>query len=89
LEIALRLNKLAFMNYCQGKMTNAEQIYSWAIASTAKSAGEQSLLAASCLFDYSRVLRSTGKQADAETMDNTAQAILRRSISQSAARSLP
>lgn len=89
LEIALRLNKLAFMNYCQGKMTNAEQIYSWAIASTAKSAGEHSLLAASCLFDYSRALRSTGKQADAETMDNTAQAILRRSISQSAARSLP
>lgn len=89
LEVALRLNKLAFMNYCQGKMANAEQIYSWAVACTAKSAGEQSLLAASCLFDFSRVLRSTGKQSDAETMDNTAQAILRRSISQNAARSLP
>ncbi|HNB22591.1 MAG TPA: tetratricopeptide repeat protein [Candidatus Melainabacteria bacterium] len=89
LEIALRLNRLAFMNYCQGKMANAEQIYTWAVASTAKSAGEKSLLAASCLFDFSRVLRSTGKQADAEAMDNTAQAILRRSISQNAARSLP
>ena len=89
LEVALRLNKLAFMCYCQGKLANAEQIYSWAVASTARSAGEQSLLAASCLFDFSRVLRSTGKQADAETMDNTAQAILRRSISQNAARALP
>lgn len=89
LEIALRLNRLAFLNYCQGKMANAEQIYSLAVACTAKSAGEQSLLAASCLFDFSRVLRSTGKQSDAETMDNTAQAILRRSISQNAARFLP
>lgn len=89
MEVALRLNYLAFLLYCQGKMQNAEKIYSWAVASTAKAAGEQSLLAASSLIDFSRVLRSTGKQSDAETMDNTAQAILRRSISQNAARSLP
>ena len=89
MEVALRLNYLAFLLYCQGKMPNAEKIYSWAVASTAKAAGEGSLLAASSLIDFSRVLRSTGKQSDAETMDNTAQAILRRSISQNAARSLP
>lgn len=89
LEVALRLNYLAFLLYCQGKMANAERIYSWAVASTAKAAGEQSLLAASSLIDFSRVLRSTGRQNDAETMDNTAQAILRRSISQNALKSLP
>lgn len=89
LEVAFQLNHLAFLCYCQGKMSNAEKIYSWAVASTAKAAGEQSLLAASSLFDFSRVLRSTGRQSDAETMDSTAQAILRRSISQNAARSLP
>lgn len=89
LEVALRLNYLAFLLYCQGKLANAERIYSWAVATTAKAAGEQSLLAASSLIDFSRVLRSTGRQNDAETMDNTAQAILRRSISQNAARSLP
>lgn len=89
LEVALRLNHLAFLCYCQGKLGNAEKIYSWAVASTAKAAGEQSLLAASSLFDFSRVLRSSGRQADAETMDNAAQAILRRSISQNAAKSLP
>lgn len=89
LEVAFRLNHLAFLCYCQGKMSNAEKIYSWAVAATAKAAGEQSLLAASSLFDFSRVLRSTGRQSDAETMDSTAQAILRRSISQNAARSLP
>ncbi|MCC7530829.1 MAG: tetratricopeptide repeat protein [Candidatus Melainabacteria bacterium] len=89
LEVALRLNYLAFLCYCQGKLGNAEKIYAWAVASTAKAAGEQSLLAASSLFDFSRVLRSTGRQTDAETMDNTARAILRRSISQSAAKSLP
>jgi len=89
LEVAIRLNYLAFLCYCQGKLGNAEKIYSWALASTAKAAGEQSLLAASSLIDYSRVLRSTGRQSDAETMDSTAQAILRRSISRSAIRSLP
>jgi tetratricopeptide (TPR) repeat protein len=89
LEVAFRLNHLAFLCYCQGKMSNAEKIYSLAVASTAKAAGEQSLLAASSLFDFSRVLRSTGRQSDAETMDSTAQAILRRSISQNATRSLP
>ncbi len=89
MEVALRLNDLAFLCYCQGKMSNAEKIYSWAVASTAKSAGEQSLLAAASLADFSKVLRSTGRQSDADTMDNTSQAILRRSISQNAARSLP
>jgi len=89
MEVALRLNYLAFLCYCEGKLKNAEKIYSWAVASTAKAAGDQSLLAASSLFDFSRVLRSTGRQSDAETMDNTAQAILRRSISANAARSLP
>ncbi|MBA3992660.1 MAG: hypothetical protein C0469_03975 [Cyanobacteria bacterium DS2.3.42] len=89
LEVAVRLNYLAFLCYCQGKMSNAEKIYSWAVASTAKASGEQSLLSAASLFDFSRVLRSTGRQSDAETMDSTAQAILRRSISQNAARSLP
>lgn len=89
LEVALRLNYLAFLCYCQGKLANSEKIYSWAVAATAKSAGEQSLLAASSLLDFSRVLRSTGRQSDAENFDNTAQAIVRRSISQNAAKALP
>ncbi|MBC7997068.1 MAG: tetratricopeptide repeat protein [Leptolyngbya sp.] len=89
LEIAYRLNDLAFANYCQGKIDRAEKIYSWAVASTASSAGEASMLAVASLIDYSRALRSGRHQQEADFMDDTAQALLRRNIAADASRFNP
>lgn len=89
LEIAYRLNDLAFANYCQGKIDRAEKIYSWAVASTASAAGEGSMLAVASLIDYSRALRSGRHQQEADFMDDTAQALLRRNIAANASRFNP
>lgn len=89
LEIAYRLNDLAFANYCQGKIDRAERIYSWAVASTASAAGEKSMLAAASLIDYSRALRSGRHQQEADMMDDAAQALLRRNMAANASRFNP
>ncbi len=75
LEIALRLNDLAFLCFCQGKIENAVTIYHWALASTAGATGEQSVLSAACLNDFAKVLRSSGDSIQSGRMQDTASAI--------------
>lgn len=79
LEIALKLNYLAFLSYSLGRVKDAERFYAWAVADTALSSGDTVLLA-SCLTDYGRVLRSSGRPAEAERMETNAQSILRRAV---------
>lgn len=78
LEIALKLNDVAFAAYCHGRISEAEQIYKWALAATSGATGTQSTLSACCLNDYATVLRSSGKSAEAQALSSTAQAILRK-----------
>jgi tetratricopeptide (TPR) repeat protein len=80
LEVALRLNDLAFMLYRQNKMATALTVYTWALASTAASTGESSILSASSMIDVSRLLRSTGRAADAERFESNARAIARQDL---------
>ena len=76
LEISLKLNDLAFLCYCQGKIDNAVNIYHWALASTAGATGKQSTLSAACLTDFATVLRSTSQAAEAGKMLESANSIL-------------
>jgi tetratricopeptide (TPR) repeat protein len=76
LEISLKLNDLAFLCYCQGKIDNAVNIYHWALASTAGATGKQSTLSAACLTDFATVLRSTSQAAEAGKMLESASSIL-------------
>lgn len=89
LEVALRLNDLAFLLYSHGRMADAERSYGWALASIAGAAGEHSPLFGASLVDYARVLRSLGRKAAADQMDECAQAIFRRALTRQAARALP
>lgn len=89
LEIALRMNYLAFLAYSYGRVSDAATFYAWALADTAAASGEESMLAATCLTDYGRVLRSQGKGADAERMEAAAQRIIRRSMAKQAALAKP
>lgn len=89
LEMALRLNDLAFMCYSQGKIQTALKIYYWALASTVHSSGEQSLLAAASMTDMSSLLALTGRGTDAENMKNNAYTIWRRHLTISRSRLLP
>ena len=57
LEIARRLNELAFLCYCQGKLQDALTVYRWALSSTEHATGERSVLSAACLTDYEKVRR--------------------------------
>lgn len=89
LEVAFRLNYLAFLCYCHGRINDAEKVYAWALAATSRSSGEQSLLVAASLTDYSRVLRSVGRTPEAERMERSAHSLLRRASARQAALSLP
>lgn len=89
LEIALRINYLAFLAYSYGRVADAATFYAWSVADTAASCGEESMLAATCLTDYGRVLRSSGKGADAERMEASAQRIIRRALARQAALAKP
>lgn len=89
LEIALRMNYLAFLAYSWGRVSDAATFYAWALADTAAASGEESMLAATCLTDYGRVLRSQGKGAEAEQMEAAAQRIIRRTLSRQAALAKP
>lgn len=66
LEIAQRLNELAFASYCQGKLEDASAFYAYALDSTLHATGERSLFTAATLKDYERVLRSLGQTSQAE-----------------------
>lgn len=89
LGIALRMSYLAFLAYSFGRVGDAAKFYAWSVANTAASCGEESLLTASCLTDYGRVLRSAGKQSEAELMESSAQRIIRKSLSKQAALARP
>lgn len=89
LESALRLNYLGFLCYSEGKIDEAQKIYAWALAATALSCGQESTLAACCLDDYARVLRSAGRRPEAEQYESTAQKIVSGALVKQSALSLP
>ncbi len=89
LEVALRLNDLAFMLYCQGKIDTALKVYYWALAATAGSTGETSLLAAGNMTDLSKVLRLRGRASEAQKLEVIAKAIVRRDLIEKRSRLLP
>jgi len=66
---------LAFLYYSQGKLEDARTVYQWALASTKGAVGEQNILVAACLTDYSNVLRSLGLTAEANKMAEKVQEI--------------
>ncbi|MBS2003735.1 MAG: tetratricopeptide repeat protein [Cyanobacteria bacterium SZAS LIN-5] len=79
-EVALRLNYLALQCLSYGKTDQALVLYSWALATTARTAGERSMLAACCLNDYARVLRASSDSQTATQYENDAAAIVRSNI---------
>ncbi|MCA9801386.1 MAG: tetratricopeptide repeat protein [Cyanobacteria bacterium HKST-UBA02] len=89
LEVALRLSDLAFMCFSQGKTDTALKIYYWALASVAQSSGEQSLLAAASMADFTRVLRLAGHASEADEMKSNIKAILRRDLLERKSKLLP
>lgn len=89
LEAALRLNYLAFLNYCHGRVDDSAKFYAWALSSISAATGEQSPLLATALADYARVLRSSGQLASAEKVEADAYAILKQSMAKRAASLIP
>jgi tetratricopeptide (TPR) repeat protein len=89
LEIALQLNYLGLLCYSEGKVEDAEKIYAWALAATALSSGEQSMLAGACLNDYARVLRSSGNPPKAKECEQDADSNFTRALMRQAAVSMP
>ncbi len=89
LEVALRLNDLGFMLYSQGKVATSLQVYYWALASTASSTGDMSILTASSMVDMSRSLRSSGRSTEAEKFEGNARAIARRDLLEKRSKLLP
>ncbi len=75
LEIAQRLNELAFASYCQGKLEDASAFYAYALDSTLHATGERSLFTAATLKDYERVLRSLGQTSQAEKYNTISRSI--------------
>ncbi len=80
-EVAQRLNELAFMSYCQGKLADARAAYAWALASTDDATGSRSVFVAACLQDYLQVMRSSGKVEEANRMQALAKSILADALS--------
>ncbi len=80
-EVAQRLNELAFMSYCQGKLEDARAAYAWALASTDDATGSRSVFVAACLQDYLQVMRSSGKVEEANRMQALAKSILADALS--------
>jgi tetratricopeptide (TPR) repeat protein len=75
IEIARRLNELAFRTYAQGQVDEATTFYGWALASTVASTGARSELVAGCCSDYGRVLRSAGRIEAAVELEKVARSI--------------
>jgi tetratricopeptide (TPR) repeat protein len=76
IEIARRLNELAFRTYAQGQVDEALTFYGWALSSTVSATGARSELVAGCCSDYSRVLRSAQKVETAVQLEKVARSIL-------------
>lgn len=89
IEIALRLNDLAFMAFCQGKIETSLKLYNWALSSMARAAGEQSVLSAANMNDMSRPMHISGQAREAARMRKIARAIIRRDIAANRSKLLP
>jgi tetratricopeptide (TPR) repeat protein len=88
-EIAVRLNYLALLCYSKDRLEAADKIYAWALATTALACGERSMLVATCLTDYSRLLRSLGRPSEAEKLEGDAHIIMRKLTIKRAALTFP
>lgn len=89
LEVALRLNDLAFMLYCQNKNDKSLKVYYWALASLVGTCGDRNPLTACCMIDMSKLLRLAGKPADAAKLEGSARAIARKELIEKRSQVLP
>lgn len=89
LEVALRLNDLAFMLYCQNKTANSLKVYYWALASLVGACGDRNPLAACCMLDMSKLLRLSGKADEALKLEGSARAIARKELIEKRSQVLP
>lgn len=78
--VALQLNNLAFMLYCQGNLKTACTLFEWALSCTARATGETSLLTAASMIDASKLMRLNGRATEAEKLESTALSIARQDI---------
>ena len=88
IDTAIRLSYLASQLYNLGKVPEASQIYSYAVADVYKSSGDQNLLMAASLNDFARVLRSAGNAPRATLLEADARAIKVKVVSRQLARSV-
>ncbi|MBU6451209.1 MAG: tetratricopeptide repeat protein [Cyanobacteria bacterium REEB67] len=88
IDIAIRLNYLAFLCYTLGKVADAEKFYSFAVADIYYCSGDQNLLLAAGLNDYARVLRSGGDAKRAGRLEEDARAIKRKVASRQVLKSV-
>lgn len=89
LEVALRLNDLAFMLYCQNKTANSLKVYYWALASLVGACGDRNPLTACCMLDMSKLLRLSGKADEALKLEGSARAIARKELIEKRSQVLP
>ncbi len=89
LEVALRLNDLAFMLYCQNKTESSLKVYYWALASIVGACGDRNPLSACCMIDMSKLLRLSGKGNEALKLENSARAIARKELLEKRSQLLP
>lgn len=89
LEVALRLNDLAFMLYCQNKNDQSLRVYYFALASMVGAFGDRNPLTACCMIDMSKLLRLAGKPADAAKLEGSARAIARKELLEKRSQVLP
>ncbi len=75
LETANILNQLAYLYYHQGKLADSATFYQWAVSSTEGAVGNNDPLLAACLKDYAQVLKSLGKNEQAQELEARASKI--------------
>jgi tetratricopeptide (TPR) repeat protein len=88
IDLAIRLNYLAFLCYTLGKVADAEKFYGFAVADIYYCSGDQNLLLAAGLIDYARVLRSGGDAGRAGRLEEDARAIKRKVASRQVLKSV-
>ncbi len=89
LEVALRLNDLAFMLYCQNKTDKSLKVYYWALASLVGACGDRNPLSACCMLDMSKLLRLSGRGDEATKLEGSARAIARKELIEKRSQVLP
>ncbi len=89
LEVALRLNDLAFMLYCQNKTASSLKVYYWALASSVGAFGDRNPLSACCMLDMSKLLRLSGRGDEATKLEGSARAIARNELIEKRSQVLP